>query len=502
MTTLLLFGALEAADISNLTWRLQGSEIEITDCDPDAIGDLVIPPTINNFPVTEIGYGAFRSCDSLTSITLPSGIEDIGSTAFVDCLNLTDIHIESGSQSYTSIDGVVFNSVQTRLVAFPSGKTALNYLIPQGVTTIGDYSFSYSNSLAAVTLPDTVTVIEPDAFGNSALLTANLSPNLNLIGYRAFANCLNLENLSLPDSLSSLEYQAFSGCDQLINVTIPANTTSISYGVFRTCNRLKSIQVAAANTNYSSIDGVLFNQSLNTLVQFPAGKLASYYQIPNGTQSIARQAFQNSDLLEAIELPDSLIEIERDAFAHCSGLYEVIFPKSLTSIGSLSFERCENLFRVVISASVEEIEFGTFRSCENLAQVVFEGDPPENIGTFRAIFPFGDTAPNARALVLPEFINSFGGIGSDWFELTVSARQAPSAEIEITRSGFVSAGVFFIEFSPGGMDFKIMQDENLAFENATEVPPLKEPSSSTGNRFEFEACETRGFFQVVKIPDS
>ena len=236
----------------------------------------------------------------------------------------------------------------------------------------------------------------------------------------------------------------------------------------------------------------------DTLVQYPAGKTTSYYQISEGTQTIAREAFINCDLLEAVEFPNSLLEIDNQAFAFCSHLYEIIFPKNLDTIGTLSFERCENLFRVVISNSVENIEFGAFRDCESLAQVVFTGDPPEEIGTFRGIIPFQSVAPNARALVWPQFLASFGGENSDWFGLNVSIRKPLSSEIEVTRSGFVSEGMFFIEFSPGGMDFSIVQDEDLGFEITTEVTPAKEPSSATGNRFEFEVSETKGFFRVVK----
>ena len=82
LSNLLFFGALDAADLSDLTWRIQHPGIEITDCKEDATGDLIIPPTIDNFPVTRIGNDAFKDCSQLTSVAVPESVVEIGRSAF------------------------------------------------------------------------------------------------------------------------------------------------------------------------------------------------------------------------------------------------------------------------------------------------------------------------------------------------------------------------------------------------------------------------------------
>jgi len=81
---------------------------------------------------------------------------------------------------------------------------------------------------------------------------------------------------------------------------IPASVTSIEDGAFEGCNGLKSISVDTNNTNYSSIDGVLFNKDQTILIQYPAGKAVSRYILPDGVTSIERWAFGNCKNLKSI----------------------------------------------------------------------------------------------------------------------------------------------------------------------------------------------------------
>jgi hypothetical protein len=85
------FIPLQAADLSDLTYRTTGGKVAITDCNTAATGELVIPDTIEGNPVTSIGVQAFDSCTSLTSIAIDNGVTSIGDYAFEDCRNLTSI---------------------------------------------------------------------------------------------------------------------------------------------------------------------------------------------------------------------------------------------------------------------------------------------------------------------------------------------------------------------------------------------------------------------------
>ena len=114
--------------------------------------------------VTHIGQGAFYYNKQLTSITIGSGVTNIGIEAFGDCDNLTTINVDSGNVAYSSQDGVLYNKNKTTLVAYPKGKTAVSFTIPNSVTSIEDYAFENCTNLTNVIIPNTVTSIGERAF--------------------------------------------------------------------------------------------------------------------------------------------------------------------------------------------------------------------------------------------------------------------------------------------------------------------------------------------------
>ena len=166
--------------------------------------------------VTTIGNNAFQSCPSLTSVTVPNSLTTIGYFAFSDCTNLTEFKGKFASEDGRSliIDGVL-NSFA------PAG--LIEYTIPNSVTSIADYAFSYCSSLTSVTIPDSVTTI----------------------GYWAFWNCENLTSVIIPDSVTTIGEYAFESCSSLTSVTIPDSVTLIGRWAFCNCNSLASVYCKA-----------------------------------------------------------------------------------------------------------------------------------------------------------------------------------------------------------------------------------------------------------------
>ena len=66
--------------------------------------------------VTSIGSEAFGSCTGLTSIIIPSSVTSIGNSAFRVCSSLQSISVEEGNTSYSSQDGILYNSAKTELI--------------------------------------------------------------------------------------------------------------------------------------------------------------------------------------------------------------------------------------------------------------------------------------------------------------------------------------------------------------------------------------------------
>ena len=119
--------------------------------------------TIGN-GVTSIGIFAFFGCGSLTSITIPDSVTSIRESAFRGCSSLTSIVVDNDNQYFTSIDGNLYNKDKTELIQYAIGKTDTSFIIPDSVTSIGDYAFFGCSGLTSVTIGNSVTSIRDSAF--------------------------------------------------------------------------------------------------------------------------------------------------------------------------------------------------------------------------------------------------------------------------------------------------------------------------------------------------
>ncbi|MDE6222263.1 MAG: leucine-rich repeat domain-containing protein, partial [Muribaculaceae bacterium] len=147
--------------------------------------------------VTSIGGNAFGYCRGLPLIEIPGSVKDIGNSAFGDCDKLETIKVDSSNPYFKSIDGVLFDSAATTLIQFPSGKAEQEYIIPNSVTSIGEFAFSDCNYLTSVTIPNSVTSISNFAFVYCNGLTSVTLPNsVTSIGFCAFDCCYGLTSIN------------------------------------------------------------------------------------------------------------------------------------------------------------------------------------------------------------------------------------------------------------------------------------------------------------------
>ena len=246
------------------------------------------------------------------------------------------------------------------------------------VTIIGELAFSDQYGVTSVTIPGSVTTIGPDAFlGCSSLTNATLSNGVSYIGSVAFGDCYNLPNVTIPGSVTYIENQAFDGCFSLT-----------------------AIQVDAQNSFYSSVDGVLFDKSQSTLIEFPNGQGGSY-AVPGSVTSIGDFAFKTCIYLTNVTIADTVTNIGTNAFGDCRDLSSVRIPGSVTSIGWGAFTYCLGLTSITIPASVTNINSYAFAACTNLASVYFQGNAPTADTTLFGTFPQFPVDTNATVYYLP-----------------------------------------------------------------------------------------------------
>lgn len=209
----------------------------------DTLTSITIPSS-----VTSIGEEAFSCCNKLTSITIPSSVTSIGKDAFFDCRNLKYINVSKDNQNYCDLDGVLLNKNKTELFYYTRGYNK-SYKIPSCVTSIGHY--------------------------------------------------------------------AFGKCSNLSRIIIPSSVTSIGDGAFGGCRKLKCISVSKDNQNYSDLDGALLNKNKTELICCPGG-IGKSYKIPSSVTSIGANAFEGCFKLNSITIPSCVTSIGKNAFYVCS----------------------------------------------------------------------------------------------------------------------------------------------------------------------------------------
>ncbi len=295
--------------------------------------------------VISIGDDAFRFCKSLTSVTIPASVESIGDRAFYSCLQLQSICVNENNEHYADMDGVLYDRELTVLLYCPNGKTG-SYVIPDGVTSIGDRAFYDCDALTSITIPETVTSIGSYAFSDCGSLTSIVLPSsVTSLGENVFQLCISLTDITIPSGVTAIDDYSFQYCTSLTSITIPDSVMLIGSNAFYSCSSLTDIYVDAANQYYADIGGVLFNKELTALIYYPDAK-AGAYNVPDGVTSIGDGAFYRRSRLTDITLPNSLTSIGANAFYNCTGLTSIVIPGSVQSIAKYAFRNCKKLTTV------------------------------------------------------------------------------------------------------------------------------------------------------------
>jgi hypothetical protein len=288
--------------------------------------------------VTSIGKNAFYYCTRLTSISIPDSVTSIvpgyNYLFFSGCKNLNAINVGSGNSVYASENGVLYNKNKTALYQCPQGKTGA-IIIPNSVTSIGNYSFYECESITSVTISNSVTIIGEIAFaGCQNLSSLTIGSGVTSIGEDAFANCHSLKSITVPDSVISIGQGAFRWCENLASITLGSGVLSIGSFVFDTYN-LTTINVSSGNNTYSSDNGILYSKDKKTLFMYPKGRSGSF-TIPNSVTSIEGYSFSISKITSVI-IPSSVTVLNYNAFGTCLNLISVTFQGTISYFSSGAF---------------------------------------------------------------------------------------------------------------------------------------------------------------------
>ena len=225
-----------------------------------------------------------------------------------------------------------------------------NITIPDGVTSIGSYSFLGCSGLTSITIPDSVTSI----------------------GSSAFYNCSSLTSITIPDSVTSIGSSAFYGCSNLTSMTIPfvgnsANATA-----------------ASKSTLFGYIFGTSSYSGSTQVKQYYNSYSYEIYYIPDSLKTVTVTggdmlfgAFYNCENLTDITIGEGVKSVDRCVFKGCYDLRSITISDSVTSIGYEAFYNCGSLTNIQYTGTITEwkaISRGSFWNSGILATKVVCSD--------------------------------------------------------------------------------------------------------------------------------
>lgn len=400
---------------------------------PD-LTEAIIPETVEYegrpYPVTSIGFGAFKNSTNLKSVSIPNSVTMIWDDAFNQCNALTEINIPNSVE-------IIGNR------AFHYCQSLESLEIPEGVWQIGDEAFMGNYKLTNLKLPNSLQTIGKSALSGCGFKTITIPTGLNTLPMGLFGICMELESLVIPNNITTIESDVFVGCLGLTSIEIPNSVESLGGYAFSGCDNLETVILSekltviedGTFTNCPNIINIYFNSttppsiggsstidSSTPTCYIPCGTLEAYeasdwakvaselkelcnntiiYTSLNGkivtpyakdafganiisntyengqgiitfdgpVTSIGDFAFYECSQLWTITLPESVTSIGNSAFDQCVMLSSINLPESITSIGSQAFFYCIALNEITIPMNVTSIEWGTFNQCSSLKSI-------------------------------------------------------------------------------------------------------------------------------------
>ena len=313
-------------------------------------GDIIIPSSITyqdvDYTVTEIGGSAFANRPNLNSVVMPNTVKVIGSCAFEDCQNYSALKSVTLSNTLEIIGANAFH-----------GCRALKFLeLPNSLIRIETEAFT-ACEFSSITIPSSVTDIGYYIFrfaeiGSISVAVDNpfFSSKDNVIYNKDYTTLVTCPNKTgafvIPNTVKKIEDYAFAFCTFLSSITIPESVELIGDFAFRQ-TYLNHLYLNDKNNNFTTVDGILYDKDITTLILCPMGnRVNGSIIIPNSVKRIKGASFNNSSI-QSIIIPNTVTAIEDFTFYNSEFLRSVSLPNSLKSIGHNALDKCNALTEIL-----------------------------------------------------------------------------------------------------------------------------------------------------------
>ena len=353
--------------------------------------------------LTSIGSYAFSGCTALSSITFPSGVTSINDHAFYGCNTLTSVNIrvlDLAAYCSNSIANQIRLSINKPIHLLDNeGNEIKNCIIPDSVSSIGNYAFYSCTGLTTVQIPNNVTSIGECAFYGTNIKTLILGTGVLSIGNYAFSThpqktiwLTNTPPTNYYNAQGSINYVAnnqYSGLSNMKEYKFLSSifeVDGIKYVPIspsdRTCDVIDCVYDESSkdiNINPKvSYKGIVMNV-LNVMPYSFYGN--NYLQKVNydNSSNICKYVFYGCQNLQTAILNKNIRGIEEYAFCGCSSLKDIIIPDSVQSVGQYAFSECSSLPGFVLPSSTNSIGNYVFSGCKSLKVVILSDNKTESV---------------------------------------------------------------------------------------------------------------------------
>jgi len=308
---------------------------------------------INLENIVEFGDRAFLDSGIAGTIEFKDGVT-VGQAVIGNCKNIENV-ILSENATYKNwsafFDGVGFKEFALPAFIPASSITFMSCtnlekitFLNENVTSLGYYTFYGCENLVEVNGLDKLKSVPGYCFYQCESLNTIRLESVRSLSYYAFANCYSLENVDLP-ALETMGNYAFGNCTSLKRFTLGANVRTFDFAnIFYGCSNFEGIDVHPDNKYFASVDGVLFDKAVTTILKYPALSPNIEFTVPETVVELGGSVFENALKLKEVTILGVEYIGER-CFAN-SGVTKVIVSEKLNAIDNEAF----------INSQLEEID--------------------------------------------------------------------------------------------------------------------------------------------------
>lgn len=303
--------------------------------------------------VTEIERNAFETRqwaaettnNKLTVFSIPKQLNLTSNYQTIYGKNITEFIVDEDQNSYTAIDGVLYDKSLNTILKYPAKKDYVETYNVLDVIIVNDYAFLFVEGIDTLILPTSLQTVKDYAFEYSKIRVVDFGANqiISKIPTYAFYKCAQLEEVYLPHegSLKTIGTHAFDGCTSLAEITLPngietfeKDSSNASY-TFVGCNSLSALTIPDTVSGF----GLEFIVSCNSLETIALPKYLDYTTLTPGYNfsDVFKCSIMNCPSLRRIVLPmfskrddeDNIIQINtsyRDVCFGCYALEEYVLP--------------------------------------------------------------------------------------------------------------------------------------------------------------------------------